>query len=231
MFGRGGSRRRGRGRADGEGKGGGRGNALLPFPFRAEEGPGVGDVRLLGLDGGSGRGSGCDSSHWEERDDRAVVPFVEGNVGRQGGVELLLNVDVDVDDGWQGEGNEFMLDCEGRRTEVRLDVLAEHRVVKVVGFVFRVWGWVRVEGKGAEDVDGEGVVCWTEGGDADWSDGRYDGVIEEIVVGRIVGVGAGFIVVFVVVVVIGIVILVVIVVAVVVVVMAGLVAGVRVGVV
>ena len=73
--------------------------------------------------------------------------------------------------------------------------------MKVVGFIFRVWGWVRVESKRAEYVDGEGVVCWTEGGDADWTDRRDDRMMEEtIIIGRVVGIRGGFIVVVVVVV-------------------------------
>ena len=62
---------------------------------------------------------------------------------------------------------------------------------------------------------GEGVVCGTESGDADWTDWRDDRVMEEIlIIGRVVGVRGGFIIIVVVVVIIVIVIVVIVVVVV-----------------
>ena len=49
-------------------------------------------------------------------------------------------------------------------------------------------------------MDREGVVCWTESGDADWTDGRDDRMMEEtVIIGRVVGIRGGFVVVVVVV--------------------------------
>ena len=135
---------------------------------------------------------------------------------------------LDVEDGWQVDRNEFVLDGERIGTKVGLDVnvLAEHRVVKVIRLVFRVWRRVRVEGKGAEDVDGERVVCWTKGGDAYGANRRNDRVVmEEMVIGIIVGVGGRVVVAVVVVVVVLVIVIVVVVVVVVVFVLVFLVEG------